>query len=95
MKMIVLAGVLALAAGPASSATSCEVSKAQYDALQSNSTYDEVVAVLGCHGEELSSTEMAGYKTVMLMWSGNSFGGNMNVMFQNGRMMSKAQFGLK
>ncbi|HTO29625.1 MAG TPA: hypothetical protein VL202_00375 [Pararhizobium sp.] len=80
---------------PAVAETSCRVSKAQYDALQSDSSYSQVVSVLGCHGEELSSTEMAGFKTVMLMWTGNSFGGNMNVMFQNGRMMSKAQFGLK
>ena len=80
---------------PAVAETSCKVSKAQYDALQPSSSYDQVVSVLGCHGEELSSSEMAGFKTVMLMWSGNSFGGNMNVMFQNGEMMSKAQFGLK
>lgn len=95
MKRVILTGVFALAAGTALSATTCEVSKAQYDALQPNSTYEQVVAVLGCHGEEMSSSEMAGYRTVMLMWNGNSFGGNMNVMIQNGRLVSKAQFGLK
>ena len=91
-----VAAVLSVATlSPASAETTCKVSKAQYDALQPSSSYEEVVSVLGCHGDELSSSEMAGFKTVMLMWSGNSFGANMNAMFQNGEMMSKAQFGLK
>ncbi len=75
--------------------TECRVSKAQYDALSSGISYAQAVSVLGCHGEELSSSEMAGYKTVMFMWSGNGFGGNMNAMFQNGELINKAQFGLK
>ncbi|RWE60638.1 MAG: hypothetical protein E5V24_12620 [Mesorhizobium sp.] len=48
-----------------------------------------------CEGEELSSSEFGGYETVMYIWDGNGFGGNMNAMFQNGAMVSKAQFGLK
>lgn len=43
----------------------------------------------------MSSSEMAGYKTVMLMWTGTSMGANMNAMFQNDKLVSKAQFGLK
>lgn len=47
----------------------------------------------------MSSTEMAGFKTIMYMWVGSGvsgmMGGNMNAMFQNDRMMSKAQMGLK
>lgn len=38
---------------------------------------------------------MAGITTVMFMWEGTSFGGNMNAMFQNGKLVTKAQFGLR
>ena len=32
---------------------------------------------------------MAGFKTVMYMWQGNSFAANMNVMFQNDALVSR------
>jgi hypothetical protein len=94
--LLTTAALLALSflAAPAW-ASDCKVGKAQYDALQSGMSYADAVAVLGCAGEELSSSEMAGYKTVMFMWDGNSFGANMNAMFQNDAMVSKAQFGLE
>jgi hypothetical protein len=53
------------------------------------------VEILGKDGEELSSNEIAGVKTVMYKWDGNGFAANMNAMFQNDKMMSKSQLGLK
>jgi hypothetical protein len=73
----------------------CTVSMYQYLALKSGMTYDTALGILGCAGEELSSVELADITTAMYMWRGNSFGGNMNAMFQNGRLVTKAQFGLK
>ncbi|PSJ57400.1 hypothetical protein C7I85_22715 [Mesorhizobium soli] len=58
-------------------------------------SYTQAVLVLGCKGDELSQSEMAGFVTVMYMWDGSGFGGNMNAMFQNGRLIAKAQFGLE
>ena len=56
---------------------------------------EEVVAILGKEGEEMSSNDVAGYNTVMYKWDGDSgFGANMNGMFQNGKLVQKAQFGL-
>ncbi len=56
-------------------------------------TYPEVVGILGEAGEEMSRNELAGITTVMYSWK--RFGGaNMNAMFQNGKLISKAQFGL-
>lgn len=46
-------------------------------------------------GQELSSNEMAGISTIMYQWDGDGFASNMNAMFQNNKMISKAQFGLK
>ena len=59
-------------------------------------TYAQVVQILGKEGEELSSNEIGGYKTVMYKWDGNAgWGANMNAMFQNSKLNSKSQFGLK
>lgn len=67
-----------------------------YTKLQTGMSYQEVVAILGRPGEEMSTTNVAGYETTMYKWDGDKgFGANMNATFQNGKMMSKAQFGLK
>lgn len=76
-------------------ASECNVTKAHYEALESGMSYSQAVTVLGCHGEEMSSTEIGGIKTTMLMWTGTGIGGNMNAMFQDDKLVSKAQFGLK
>jgi len=73
----------------------CEVSLAQFQRLVAGMTYAQAVGVLGCEGAELSRVDLAGYRTVMFMWDGNSLMANMNAMFQNDRLTSKAQFGLK
>ena len=72
----------------------CQVTKDQYTAVKMGMTVKEVEQILGCAGEEMSSSEFAGLKTIMLMWTGAGFG-NMNAMFQNDALMNKAQFGLK
>lgn len=69
---------------------------AQFSRLQNGMTYQQVISITGCEGNLLSSSEMAGFKTEILAWSGaGGWGANMNAMFQNGRMVSKAQLGLK
>jgi ribosomal protein L32 len=69
------------------------VTKAKYERLQEGMTYVQVLGIMGEAGEELSRSDIAGYSTVMYAWK-NSNGSNMNAMFQNGRMVTKAQFGL-
>lgn len=72
-----------------------QVTMANYNRLSTGMTYEQVVAILGKEGTELSSNDIAGYQTVMYQWEGDSFASNMNAMFQNGKLMQKAQFGLK
>jgi hypothetical protein len=78
-----------------STAALAAVTMAQYEKVNTGMTYSEVISILGTPNQELSRAEMAGITTVMYMWEGNSIGGNMNVMFQNGKVVTKAQFGLK
>ena len=69
------------------------VTRVKYEGIQEGMTYDQVRAVIGEAGDELSRSDIAGYTTVMYSWK-NSNGSNMNAMFQNGRLITKAQFGL-
>jgi TM2 domain-containing membrane protein YozV len=73
----------------------CKVGLDQYQNLKTGMSYSQVIAILGCEGTELSRLEMAGIETMMVMWKGNSFAANMNVMLQNDALVSKAQFGLR
>ncbi len=81
---------------PKASEQSAGVTMANFNRLETGMTYSQVVEILGKEGEELSSNDIAGYKTVMYKWDGEAgWGSNMNVMFQNGKLISKSQFGLK
>ena len=69
------------------------VTSAEYTQLTTGMSYRQAVAIIGFPGEELSRVEIAGITTVMYQWM-NPTGANMNAMFQNDRMVQKAQFGL-
>ncbi len=66
----------------------------KYDQIQTNMHHDRVVKILRSSGTELSRVELGGYLTIMVEWQ-NRDGSNMNVMFQNGYVISKAQSGLR
>jgi uncharacterized membrane protein YdbT with pleckstrin-like domain len=70
------------------------VTAAEYRQLDTGMSYARAVEIIGFQGTELSRNEIAGITTVMLQWT-NRDGGNMNAMFQNGRLVQKAQFGLR
>jgi Domain of Unknown Function with PDB structure (DUF3862) len=80
---------------PSASSNSAGVTMANYDRLKTGIKYVEVVKALGKEGTEMSSSEISGIKTIMYKWDGEGFGANMNVMIQNNKLVSKAQFGLK
>jgi uncharacterized protein DUF3862/zinc ribbon protein len=69
------------------------ITKAEFDRIADGLTYEQVVEIIGAPGEVLSSSDLAGFKTIMYSWA-NSNGSNMNAMFQNGRLIQKAQLGL-
>ena len=69
--------------------------KAKFDRLEDGMSYAAAVKVLGAEGEVMSTSKMAGVKTTMYMWKGTSFGGNMNAMFQNDKLITKSQMGLE
>jgi hypothetical protein len=86
---------------PKPKASAQVVTRAKYDRLDNGMSYRQAVAVIGAEGEELARNRVEGapgvmesVETVMYAWT-NADGSNMNAMFQNDKLMQKAQFGLK
>lgn len=75
------------------------ISLSEFNKIKTGMTYEEVCDIVGGEGSLSSSVDMgigSEYKTEIYMWTGNgSIGANANVTFQNGKVISKAQIGLK
>jgi Domain of Unknown Function with PDB structure (DUF3862) len=71
------------------------VTAANYEYIRDGMTYSQVVEILGERGQEISSSSIGGVQTVMYQWTTRGGFGNMNAMFQNGKLITKAQFGLQ
>lgn len=52
----------------------CLVDKAAYKAVKNGMTYEQVVAVIGCDGNEDGSMEMNGVELTNYTWKGNIIG---------------------
>lgn len=73
-----------------------EMTKAEFEALQTGMSYSRAVEIIGSSGEVISESEIVGIRTVMYSWDGDGgLGANANVMFQNGELVTKAQLGLE
>jgi hypothetical protein len=71
------------------------VTMANYLRLEDGMSYADATRILGRSGEEISRSDVAGYTTVMYSWKAEEGIGNMNAMFQNDKLVTKAQFGLR
>lgn len=83
------------------SVTEPVVTMDEYRQLKNGISYDEAVRIIGSAGEEMSSNTIDGVPgvmpsvtTIMYSWQ-NDDASNMNAMFQNDKLTTKAQFGLK
>jgi hypothetical protein len=70
------------------------ITKSKYDQIANGMTYQKVVDIIGNPGTEVSRTEIAGMTAATYSWQ-NSNGSNMILLFQEDRLTSKAQFGLR
>ena len=77
------------------------VTLSDYVQIDNGMSYSQVVAIIGDPGVEMARNRMEGVPgvmpgldTVMYLWQ-NPDGSNMNAMFQNDRLVQKAQFGLR
>lgn len=68
----------------------------KFNKIETGMTYEQVVTIIGEEGTVLSESEISNIKTIIYSWYGKgSIGANANITFQNGKVISKAQFGLK
>jgi hypothetical protein len=70
------------------------VTKAEFDQIREGMSYEDVVRIIGASGDLQSSSDLAGFKTVMYAWM-NSNGSNMNAMFQNGKLVLAGTFSMQ
>lgn len=78
------------------SETGCVIHLAQFQALKTGMSYAAAASTLGCEGTEMSRLELPDapqFATVMYSWKGAGIA-NANAMFQNDKLINKAQFGL-
>ncbi len=68
----------------------------KFNKIQTGMTYEEVVAIIGEEGTVVSESEIGNIKTTLYSWYGEgTIGANASITFQNGKVTSKAQLGLK
>lgn len=77
-----------------SSTAEARITKSMYDRIQNGMNYSQVTSIIGQQGEEMTRIQLAGILTVMYMWQ-NDNGTNMNITFQNDKIVQKTQFGLR
>lgn len=94
--VLVLGGLsVSSSTGTSRTGASSGVTYANYQRISEGMSYSEVVAILGTSGKEMSRSDFGNLTTVMYGWDGSGFGANMNAMFQNDKLVTKAQFGLR
>ncbi|MCP1307213.1 DUF3862 domain-containing protein [Paenibacillus tyrfis] len=74
------------------------ITKEEFDKIENGQTYEEVSKIIGGPGELVAEAGTKGEKshTVGYMYKGEgSPGANANFAFQDGKLVTKAQFGLK
>jgi len=71
-----------------------QVTLANFNRVRTGMSDNEVFSILG-NGEVLSESGEGEYHTIMYSWKADNGIANMNVMFQGGKVMSKAQLGLE
>lgn len=79
-------------------ATAGKMTKDKFEQIQNGMTYEQVTQIIGGPGEILSESGEKGteYYTVMYQYEGiGSLGANSNLMFQGGKLINKAQYGLR
>lgn len=70
------------------------ITASKFTQIHSGMSYEDVVDIMGSPGSEQSSSDVAGFNTTMVQWA-NADGSNAMIMFQNGRVTMKSQFGLR
>lgn len=98
-KVLVLMVIIVLCLSVAGCSSDKKMSLDEFNQIKNGMTYEEVCDIVGGEGELEADADLgigSEYATKIYTWEGNgSFGANANVTFQGGRVVSKAQLGLR
>lgn len=78
--------------------SSSKITLDKFNQIETGMNYDEVVNIIGENGTILSQVDMDigdEYKTEVYYWYGENGISNANITFQGGKVVAKAQVGLK
>ncbi len=70
------------------------ITNAKFESIREGMFFAQVIEIVGSAIGETSSSKFGNIMTKMCSWKSNGFG-NTSIMFQNDRLVSKSQFGLK
>jgi hypothetical protein len=70
------------------------ITLSEFNAVQTGMSIQQVQTIMGSTGTQTVHQDLAGISGDIYSWQ-NSDGSNMNVQFQNGAVITKAQFGLQ
>jgi hypothetical protein len=77
-------------------AAKCGATLAEFYELEIGMPYAAARDIIGCEGEILSQVSLGGTNSVTVSWGAQTtMFGNMHATFQNGRLVSRAQFRLE
>ena len=91
--------ILVIALNGGGEGASSKITLSEFDQIKTGMSYSQVCEIIGGKGELMSSVDLdigSEYATQLYTWEGNGYtGSNANVTFQGGKVVSKAQIGLK
>ena len=70
------------------------VTMADFERIRTGMTYPQVTSIIGNDGVNIGQSRVAGYEASSYTWK-NRDGSNLIAIFQDGRLVNKAQFGLR
>ena len=97
MRSILMALGLALLASPSAAQPQNPptMSKSEFTSIKIGMKYSEVVAIVGGEGELMSESESGRTRLTIYTWKGEGASqASGTIVFNNGRVMSKSQYGL-
>lgn len=66
----------------------------KFNQIETGMKYEDVVKIMGSEGTVMSESEVLDIKTTLYYWYARNGVSNMNIMVQDGEVISKAQIGL-
>ena len=99
--LVIVVMLMTACGGPSASgnqSTGGGITLEMFNTVETGMTHREVSDILGSSGTVVSEVDLglgSQHVTIMRQWSGRGLGANAQIMFQGGRVISKAQVGLR